>query len=127
MKAITFTVELLEPMLCVGLEGDPNAGVSLKYIPGSVLRGAIIGKYGKIRDASATPENELFFNGAVRYLNAYVLIDGKRSLPVPLSWHKEKDAEEKAGSDFYDLIRFDAPNLENPKPLNAAFFTFNKT
>jgi CRISPR-associated protein Csx10 len=124
MNAITLTLELLEPMLCVGLEGDPNSGVSLKYIPGSVLRGAIIGKYGKITDASSPKERELFFDDSVRYLNAYPLIEGKRSLPVPLSWHKEKDAEEIKGCEFYDFIRADKALLSAPKSLSTNFFTF---
>lgn len=134
MKAITFRLELLEPMLCVGLEGDPNAGVSLKYIPGSVLRGAVIGKYGKILDAAVKKERELFFDGTVRYLNAYPVVEGKRSLPVPLSWHIEKDTEEIENGRFYDFVRCDEkiwknPNsddnkIKNPKSLNANFFTF---
>ncbi len=127
MKAITITIKLLEPMLCVGLEGDPNAGVSLKYIPGSVLRGAIIGKYGKILDAATVKERKLFFDGSVRYLNAYPLVKSKRSLPVPLSWHIEKDEEEIKGCEFYDFVRADKAQLKNPKGLSISFFAFENT
>jgi hypothetical protein len=47
---------------------------------------------------------DLFFNDTVRYLNVYPLVADQRSLPVPLSWHKEKDAEEVEGEEFYDFI-----------------------
>src|SRR6266853_1634635 len=113
MKALTLTIELLEPMLATGLEGDPNAGVSLKYVAGSVLRGAVIGLYlrdkrtklnlqGNVElDLSNESERSLFFNGKVLYLNAYPQSEGKRSLPVPLSWLKEKDTD--AHKNFFDF------------------------
>lgn len=106
MRAVTFTIELLQPMLATGLEGDPNAGVSLPYIPGSVLRGVIIGLYLRKRGRReldlTDEERKLFFSGAICYLNAYPLVESvtdkvnERTLPVPLSWQKEKDANERA-------------------------------
>lgn len=99
MKALTFQIRLLEPVLAKQLGGgDPNSAVSFDFIPGSVLRGAIIGKYlnGNKIDAKDDDFKHLFFNGSVRFLNAYPLtkFDKKRSLPTPISWHKKKDEEE---------------------------------
>lgn len=131
MNAITFAIELLQPMLATGLEGDPNAGVSLPYVPGSVLRGAVIGLF--LQDNSQTDlavaERDLFFNEKVCFLNAYPLVEipsnpiPKRSLPIPFSWHKEKDQTEDVGAGFYDFART-KNELENPKGLAAKFFAF---
>ena len=32
-----------QPLLLTSLQGDPNSSVSFSYIPGSVVRGALIG------------------------------------------------------------------------------------
>lgn len=133
MKALTFTIELLEPLLATGLEGDPNAGVSLKYVPGSVLRGAVIGLYLRDKKAklnlqgnvelelSNDSERNLFFNGRVLYLNAYPQSDGNRSLPTPLSWQKEKDTD--AHNAFCDFNWRHRDNRQY-KDLGSPFFVF---
>src|SRR5207253_4534369 len=131
-----------QPMLATGLEGDPNAGVSLPYIAGSVVRGAVIGlflQHNSQKDL-AVAERDLFFNDQVRFLNAYPLVEvsnnelPKRSLPTPLSWHKEKDGKEIYGGEdadrnIYDFAKTNAkkedPNGEKQfKGLNARFFAF---
>lgn len=118
MKAVTFTLELLEPLMVTGLEGDPNSNVTLDYVPGSVIRGALIARYlrSKPKQYQFDPANKkqderkLFFNGSVRYLNAYPLaklsFDEIRTLPTPLSWFAEKDLEPTADhptATAYDL------------------------
>lgn len=45
MKTIHYQITLEEPVLVTALEGDPNTATSFSYLPGSVLRGAIIGRY----------------------------------------------------------------------------------
>lgn len=145
MKAITFTIELVQPMLATGLEGDPNAGVSLPYIPGSVLRGAIIGLFlqNTAQADLAKTERKLFFSDDVCFLNAYPLVEvakyesPKRSLPTPLSWHKEKDGTEKGGEDeldrtIYDFAKTtakaqDAKGEKQFKGLSAKFFAFKES
>lgn len=98
MKALTYQIHLLEPVLATQLGGgDPNSAVSFDFIPGSIIRGALIGKYlknkGKKIDAEDVDFQHLFLNGSVRFLNAYPLteFDRKRALPTPISWHKKKD------------------------------------
>lgn len=134
MKAITFTLELVQPMLATGLEGDPNAGVSLNYVPGSVIRGAIIGLYlnrNRKRELELNDaERKLFFADTVCYLNAYPLVDSEavtkkfyqRSLPVLLSWQKEKDTKEEATKELKDFC-FAEPEA-NYKNLDSQFFVF---
>lgn len=103
MKALTFKIHLIEPVLVNQLGGgDPNSAIGFEFIPGSTFRGAIIGKYlkGKQVDANDEDFQRLFLNGAVRFLNAYPLTKTKkRALPTPVSWHKNKD-DEKIVYDF---------------------------
>jgi CRISPR-associated protein Csx10 len=131
MNALTFTIELLEPMLATGLEGDPNAGVSQPFIAGSVLRGAIIKLYqnkkGKI-DAAETEVRNLFFNGKVCFLNAYPLVrinrdEEIRSFPVPLSWQKVKDQTEENGKPCFNFA-IERKDDTQYKGLNTKFFAF---
>ena len=99
MKAITFSLQTQQPILATALQGDPNSDVSYSYIPGSMIRGALIGRYLKRNQVPADILSDetvrrLFFDGSTRYLNAYLLGDKKqRTLPVPLSWFKQKGAE----------------------------------
>jgi len=99
MRVITYRITLLEPALVTALQGDPNEGVSFDYLPGSVLRGMIIGKYLRAKnlnelDAANSDVRRLFFDGTTRYLNGYLLdrLD-KRTLPTPISWQHEKGKE----------------------------------
>ncbi len=99
MKAFTYDLLLLDPVLVnqVG-GGDPNSATGFDYIPGSVIRGALIGKYlqpyNGLIDTMDETFRKLFFNSKVCFLNAYPKNASKRSLPVPLSWRVEKDRED---------------------------------
>ncbi|MCI0694049.1 hypothetical protein L0337_18830 [candidate division KSB1 bacterium] len=114
MKVITYRVILLEPTLVTALEGEPNSAVAFNYLPGSVLRGAVIAKY--IQNKKANKPNyelgaadaevrRLFFDGTTRYLNGYLLGGEKRTLPAPVSWQRRKDDQET----IYDFA------LEHPE------------
>lgn len=96
MKVITYHINLLEPVLVTSLSGDPNSDKAFDYLPGSVLRGAIIAQiYGKRESLSLEDPTikRLFFNGSTRYLNGYLLYKNQRTLPVPLSWQEPKEKE----------------------------------
>jgi CRISPR-associated protein Csx10 len=89
MKAIRYRIHLDDNILVTALEGDPNSAVAFDYLPGSVLRGAIIGRY--ITEKGDLSLNDAdtyrrFFNGQTCYLNAHPVINGHRSYPTPLSW-----------------------------------------
>jgi len=117
MRALTFSLRLLEPMLATSLEGDPNSAVSFDYAPGSVIRGAVISLYLRKRnrkelDLQNQEALDLFFNGKVRYLNAYPLAvinsngETARALPTPLSWHIRKDGSVASDSTTVYDFRF---------------------
>lgn len=90
MIAVTYTVELLEPLLATSLDGDPNTKASHEFIPGSMIRGALIYLYLQAkRHQSFAPDTEpqdfllkhgnetehrLFLSDQTRYLNAYPLL-----------------------------------------------------
>lgn len=134
MKAITFVLTLEEPFLATQVNNnEPNSGISYPFVPGSMIRGALIRKYLNGRPAHdlAADDNgrALFLNGTVRYLNAY-LYDAARKqrlLPKPLSWFVEKsklDDEDMAIADFAVKLNRDRGNeaLDNPKaPGGGAF------
>lgn len=131
MKAITFSLHTQQPLLATSFQGDPNSDVSYSYIPGSMLRGAIIGRYMKQNslselDLASKEVKRLFFDAnSTCYLNAYLEShEGKRALPVPRSWFKEKDAEltDESPVDVYDFS-VDADNqLESPKFFGEGFW-----
>lgn len=112
MIAIPFQVELLEPLLATSLQGDANSRKSYPFIPGGMIRGGIIAAYLNQNQAKAntlaqdSEARELFFDGSVRYLNAYPCDEqGQRTLPTPLSLFQDKDENtklihDKAALDF---------------------------
>jgi len=88
MITLTFDIEAQEPLLLTRPGGDHARLLSYPYIPGSALRGALIHRYRAaagsniVDDSAAT---RLFFDGHVRYLNAYPLRQGQRAQPLPLT------------------------------------------
>lgn len=104
MKALTFEIHLLEPVLVMDVEdGDPNGVASLSHLPGSVMRGGVVNLFRAENAADAADPlfRRLFLEGAVRYLNAYPLsTDSHRALPTPLSWQTFKDEDENRLYDF---------------------------
>lgn len=81
-----YTLTLQEPVLTGSLSGDPNSADSQRYIPGGAIRGAAIQAYGKKKDAADKDFRRLFLNGETRFLHAYQLVNGSRSLPTPAVW-----------------------------------------
>ncbi|VXD25827.1 conserved hypothetical protein [Planktothrix serta PCC 8927] len=141
MKVITFLLETQQPVLATSFQGDPNSDVSYAYIPGSMIRGALIGRYLKrhpelpediLSDADINKEvKRLFFDGNTRYLNAYLFCEKqkKRTLPVPLSWYRNKDEElpqnQEPALDVYDLSQSE-PEQVSLKGLSEKLCTVNE-
>ena len=105
MPVIQYRITLLEPAIFTALQGEPNSSVSFDYVPGSTLRGLLIGVYGtQAIDAGEPTTQRLFFSGETRFLNAYIVEEQtqQRTLPVPGSWQRNKDGD--------DVILDGAPN-----------------
>jgi CRISPR-associated protein Csx10 len=103
MKVLTYRIKLLEPVLMTMVEGDPNSAVSPNYLPGGVLRGALIQKYlrdkgvpaGQLLEPGNAQAAQLFFSGQARFLNGYIAAHDQRVLPTPLAWQQRKDEPQK--------------------------------
>ncbi|NOK65502.1 MAG: hypothetical protein GFH25_541182n18 [Chloroflexi bacterium AL-N10] len=95
--AIPYVITLQQPLLATALQGEPNSSVSFDYIPGSLIRGMFIQRYLKTHtttDPLTGQGQALFFNGRVRYLNAYpIAMDQQRSLPTPTSLRIRKGSQ----------------------------------
>jgi CRISPR-associated protein Csx10 len=91
-RYLVYRLTLQSPLIVTSRAGDPNSAGTQMFIPGSSIRGVIA---RRLLNAGADPEGEEFrrlvLSGQVRYLNAYLEIEGERSLPVPLSWRVLKD------------------------------------
>lgn len=127
MNTLLLTIKLLQPLLLAyPTAGEENSAVSLDYIPGSTLRGALIERFLQhnpesdlLSDALA---KRLFFSNEVLYLNAY-LADSKglRSLPTPFSWAVEKGSEDDSSASIVDLAQENTASLSDPKSLKNTF------
>lgn len=134
MPVILVTIKTLQPILATSFQGDPNSDVSYDYIPGSMIRGALIGRYlhhQGLRELDlADPETQrLFFqSNNTRYLNAYLVTkqEQHRTLPIPRSWYKPKDyeiAEDKV-IDVSDLSLEQDDEQESLKVIRDQFCIF---
>ncbi|HEU5382391.1 MAG TPA: hypothetical protein VFV38_43815 [Ktedonobacteraceae bacterium] len=127
MKVITYRVTLLEPTLVTSLQGDPNSAVAFDYLPGSVLRGMVIGKYLGVTstDASDSTFQRLFLDGTTRYLNGYPLDeDDQPGLPVPLSWHQAKHGKK---GEIFDFAVDISEKGEQWQTVSGPFYTQSGT
>ena len=130
MPAIIIAIKTLEPLLATSFRGDPNSDVSYDYIPGSMLRGALVGRYLKQQrlrelDLEEPKVNRLFFSDDhTRYLNGYLLSGQRRTLPIPRSWRQEKGAE-LSGSSGLRIFDFSVDyddELASPKAVSEQFW-----
>ncbi len=139
MQVITFSFKTQQPLLATSFQGDPNSDVSYSYIPGSMIRGAIIGRYMKQNtlselDLDSDEVNRLFFaSHHTCYLNAYFQSqEGKRTLPVSSSWFKHKDDELPAADSSKLMTIYErTQELELPedielKKIEHQFCTVNR-
>ncbi len=137
MKTIHYQITLEEPVLVTALEGDPNTATSFSYLPGSVLRGAIIGRYMRQKQLKRLDDTDetvcrLFLNGQTRYLNGYLVDrEQQRSLPRPLSWQQEKDKQRVETEDnpacLVDFAYEKPDDDEQWKVPKKPFFNLTKT
>jgi len=127
MKALTYQLRLLEPVLVSQAEtGEENSAIGLPFIPGSALRGAVATCYARAHprvDLAADPAaRALFLDGTVAFLHAYPAPGGVRLLPTPCSWFTEKDQIEDPQGTLYDWAVNADVRLKSPKaPKGGAF------
>lgn len=117
MIPVLFQITLEQPLLTTSLNGDPNSSVAFDYIPGSVIRGMLIGRETHSIDLNHEDIRRLYF-GETHYLNAYPLVDGVRLSPVPASWRVEKGTSKPK---FYDVAIDDPSNQKQVVRIKKPF------
>jgi CRISPR-associated protein Csx10 len=130
MSIILLKIQTVQAVLATSFDGDPNSDVSYSYLPGSMIRGALIGRYlrqsrQRELDLADPLVQSLFFDDQQSaYLNAYpVSQSGHRTLPVPRSWVKEKGEEIPLTA--YDFsIELDE-EVESPKSIGNNFWGYD--
>ncbi|AZZ97517.1 hypothetical protein [Pseudoalteromonas sp. R3] len=85
-----FVLTTLDPIVVSESNATVNNQMSLDFIPGSALLGALAGRL--YRELSGEQSWALFHSGTWRFGPCYPLQDNRLALPVPLSWHHQKHA-----------------------------------
>jgi len=124
MKAITYELRLTEPLLATQVNsGEPNSAISFPFIPGSMVRGALIRRHLNEKPHNFDLANDddaryLFLSGTVQFLNAYPSYNGQRLLPKPFSWLVPKDDIENRTTPLVDIAitTLKKAGIENKKP-----------
>lgn len=91
-KYIKYTIKNIEPLRI----GDDNTSlrgqtITLRYIPGSSIRGYVINKLAKQSDFEDI-KVELFRDGTC-FMNAYLSVDGKELIPSPKGFYEDKTGD----------------------------------
>ena len=121
MRTLRYRITLEQPVIVSSLEGDPNSSATHDFIPGTVLRGAIIWAYLRRNgatdlDATDPMVQRVFFGRTTRYLNGYIVdADGKRTLPTPLSWRIRKNTLEP----IFDLAMIEPEDDMSERPKGS--------
>ena len=121
MKALKIRIQLEEPVLATRPNGgEANSATSYAYIPGGMLRGAVVRAYHDKHpgaEIGTDPQaRKLFFGGDVCYLNAYITTqDDERMLPTPISWYVDKDEVGKKEMEISDFAVKVNNALSKPK------------
>jgi len=133
MKALTYLIKLHEPVLVAKAQSDePNSASTELFIPGSAVRGALIGRYldqPENRQADLMKDEKarlLFFSDRVLFLNAYFAYvpTQTRLLPRPFSWFVEKDERRETSAMIHDfVVRFGA-QMTSPKSPKTGEFVY---
>jgi CRISPR-associated protein Csx10 len=127
MNALMFQIRTLQPLLVAQLgSGEENSSTAYNFIPGSVLRGVAISRYLETHEVTDAAQDSvcrnIFFDGAVRYLNAYPASQlDQRTLPRPLSWRVNKDDLDKPDAKIFDFAIEFSEDVENPVMPSGAF------
>ncbi|WP_125716174.1 hypothetical protein [Pseudoalteromonas rubra] len=99
MKRIYFTLTTLDPVVLSESNATLNNQLSLDYIPGSAILGAVAGRNYQTF-ARQNLSWSVFHSGGCQFSACLPVIDGQLALPVPLSWHGRKDTQVSEGEEF---------------------------
>ncbi|MCR5765238.1 MAG: hypothetical protein K6G09_04585, partial [Treponema sp.] len=102
MGELYFKIELLDDVVLSQKTATVGNHKSLDYIPGSVLLGVAAAR--SYSTVSADVAWQLFHSSKLRFYNAYPLVNNNRTIPVPLSFHKEKEPVLGKEKDIFNFV-----------------------
>lgn len=97
---------------------------SLDYIPGAKFWG-IVAKECYPKETVKQNLMDIFYNGKIRFGDAHLLINGKRSHKIPLCWFKDKHNEAAGIYVHHKIADYKALTASGvqPKQMPNAYFT----
>lgn len=122
---VSYSLLLVAPLVAGTEGGDPSAVETLSFVPGSLVLGALAGRFLAVHptaDAAGPTTDEgrwfrrLFLDGSTRWLGAFPeLASGTRSVPTPRSLvFRKGSGPEDAVLDRACLEEFQETLLEEP-------------
>lgn len=105
-KYIVYKIRAVENLKLAKTNMQIDSHDSMDYISGSALRGAFIYKYmraNNVRDINQGEHREKLLAGGIKFLNAYPLYNGSRSIPLPKAYFAPKE-KIKALEDKLDIF-----------------------
>lgn len=115
------TIHVEEPLKISQVLGTSDSSHALKYIPGSVLRGALVQEY--LQSVGQKPDdldtNFIFNPKHVQFWNGYLSCDEQRGLPFALNMFETKESAKLKNQireiyDAFDEERFSEIRNESP-------------
>lgn len=117
MHEISYKVTLLSDVVVSSDSATVGGHRGEDHLRGSLFLGATAARMG--RGFSA----ELLLSGKVRFLNAYPMIDGQPSLPIPLSFHKIKGEDWQNKTPLNLIETTEPPTGKQPQQWRRGYMT----
>lgn len=84
-----YKIKNIEPLRIANDAGSQSGQtVTLRYIPGTTIRGFIINAMA--RESDFEKKKKILFSDKVRYLNAYMMENGEELIPSPKGFYEDK-------------------------------------
>mgnify|MGYP001501817856 CR=1 FL=1 len=124
---IVLTIDVEEPLKINEVLRSSDSTRALKYIPGHVLRGALVHAY--LQDALDT--EHIFHPDRIQFWNGYLVVKGKRSLPFAQHLFETKadaksDKKVKTVYNSLDEKEFAEIELQSPVRVNRHMMTLDE-
>jgi len=113
-KYIQFDILAVDNLKLGKFDRDANNWYSHSYIPGSVIKGAVV--WNLVQRKGNIDKKIL--NGDTVFYNAYPLVDGKNTIPMPQGYIGDKQEIRSNKSDIRLYSSFDRDRNENDIPYN---------
>ena len=121
MKQITFQCTFLSDVVLNAQSSTEGMPKTLDYIPGSNFLGIVARNYTSYKELK--DDYTVFHSGKVRFGDAHLLLDGKRTLKAPLSWFINKGTSVEDGVYLHHSIAELSDPTVQLKQVRSGWFT----